>query len=134
MFPTNATTTFSYIQSGASSTTTILDLAQPATLLYSAIEKGAVLGEVKIIADGRIIDHLDGLEKNTFLQVPFRKLELVRSGLGVNDDSFASFTYIPYSSTTSASSTIYATFTYGEIINSVFLFMLFAVGFYKILK
>lgn len=133
MFPTNATTTQSYIQSGASSTTTILDLADPGLLLYSAIEKTAVQGEIKILADGRIVDHLDGLQKQSFLQVPFKKLEIVRSGLNPNDDSFASFTYIPYSSS-SASSTVYATFTYGEIINSVFLFMLFAVGFYKILK
>lgn len=136
MFPTNTITAHSYILTGVNSTTTVLDLNTTGTLLYSGLEKPVVTGEIKILVDGVIVDHLDGDIKTNFYNIPFHKLELARVGLGNNDETFATFSYLPYSSTTatSASSTVLATFTYGEVINSVFLFLLFAIGFYKLLK
>ena len=127
MFPYNATTTQNY-QTTGNGTTTILNLAEPATLLFLDIEKTNAVGEVKIYADGKLIQHLDGAEKETFLRVPFKKLELVRES--VNGDSFASFTYTPATTTAEVAQF----FSYGDIVISIFLFGILLTSLYKIIR
>ena len=124
MFPYNATTTQNY-QTTGNGTTTILDLAEPANLLYAEIEKTQSAGEIKIYADNVLISHLDGTEKQVFFKIPFKKLELVRDS--VNGDSFASFTYAPATTTAELA----PVFTYGDIVLSVFGTLIVAILLYR---
>jgi len=47
---------------------------------------------------------------------------------------FSSSTCATLGADISASSTVLATFTFGEVINSIFLFLIFALAFYKAIK